>query len=138
MDPLVFENQIRRKVFCFMDKLSRFQLIASVVSIAILVACITVLYMGNGLTSPCPTCKVLSCVPFPWWGSKKWYTCDIDKCNRAVVQGVTLNGSGDITSVLMTCPNHEQEVYYVNMRNVAIETWLQDSYVNICRKVCKN
>ena len=137
MDPMIFDSQKPRQVFCFMDKISRFQMISSITSIAILVACITLLYMGDGVNSPCPSCKVLSCVPFPWWGSKKWYTCDYDNCNKAVVQGVTLNGNGDITSVDMTCPNREQKIYYVNMSTVVIDTWVQDSYVNICRKVCK-
>jgi hypothetical protein len=139
MDTMVFDTSTKRCViFGHVEKITFLQMITFLTSIAIIVACTTVLYMGDGVTSPCPRCEVLSCVPFPWWGTKKWYTCDYDKCNRATVRGVTLNGSGSITSVDMTCPNRDQAIYYVNTNTTDVDNWLQDSYIDICREICKN
>lgn len=57
-----------------------------VLSIICIIVTAIILLQGDGTTSPCPECALLSCVPFPPWASQseKWWYCD--DCGRVTAE----------------------------------------------------
>ena len=49
-----------------------------IVSVAGIMIGMALLFEGDGVTTPCESCKVLSCVSFPPWknNDSKWWYCD--------------------------------------------------------------
>lgn len=61
----------------FFKKRKFFQLFGIIITVAGLTTSLAVLLRGDGMTTPCYSCTVLSCVSFPPWASidNKWWYC---------------------------------------------------------------
>ena len=115
------------------DVLIRFSgLIISVVLIMITTAVLVDMDV-NG-PSPCPSCRYLSCVPFPPWAreDKKWWYCD--DCSQ-VTADAKLDPSG-YYSLSMTCPNGDVEDIDLSDQLVTDRQWIQRQLPILCRKNC--
>jgi membrane associated rhomboid family serine protease len=101
------------------------------------------------LSSPCPKCRYISCVPFPFWKDEKWWYCD--DCDFVTAnyyrQGETSSESLSVstyyTRVELTCPN-QREVESIDlssldhMRNISDATELDKKLPTLCRTYCDN
>jgi hypothetical protein len=85
-------------------------------------------------TSPCPSCRYVSCVPFPPWAGEdnKWWYCD--DCSM-VTADAKLDSSG-YYSLSMTCPDGEIEEIDLSDQLVTDRQWIQRQLPTMCRKYC--
>ena len=54
------------------------QFLLSGAGIALTAVIVSLLILGrsDGTTTPCPSCRYISCAPFPFWTEDKWFYCD--------------------------------------------------------------
>jgi len=67
--------------------------------------------------NPCKGCRYISCVPFPFWGDKKWWTCD--DCDG--VQAQLFNPDKDLyyDRMELECPDGAIEIIDVSSKMIA-------------------
>ena len=70
-----------------------------------LLASSVVLFKGDGQTSPCPACQMLSCVEFPPWKDdlSKWWYCD--DCGQASADARVDEDTGMYDMLKLYCPD---------------------------------
>eukprot|EP00934_Nitzschia_sp_Nitz4_P008905 Nitzschia sp. Nitz4//scaffold55_size114948//17037//18677//NITZ4_003884-RA/size114948-processed-gene-0.199-mRNA-1//1//CDS//3329554479//8895//frame0 len=66
--------------------------------------CLTValLRRSDGTTSPCFSCRYISCAPFPFWTEDKWWECD--GCDTASGNVFSSGQDGLLTDLELLCP----------------------------------
>lgn len=87
---------------------------------------------GDNITTPCPNCAWLSCVPFPPWEDEnnKWWYCD--SCNRVSAEIVTQPN----LHLAIDCPSGSvAEVDLSNHTRVDRDS-LQKNLPTFCRAAC--
>ncbi len=91
------------------DKFSRY--LGLLVSCLCVIASSAILFHGDGVTSPCDSCGVLSCVSFPPWNDvdDRWYYCD--DCGSVVAYGRKSAESGEYVAIEMDCPRGNTIVF---------------------------
>jgi hypothetical protein len=106
-------------------------LILSVVLIMITTGVLVDLDSGK---SPCPSCRYVSCVPFPPWAGEdnKWWHCD--DCSKVTADAI-LDSNG-FYSLSMTCPDGEIEEIDLSDQLVTDRQWIQRQLPTMCRKHC--
>jgi hypothetical protein len=75
--PLSFlgvSSSLRHRVRIYALRLS-----SAILSGSLILLSIVLLSRSDGLTTPCSSCRYISCVPFPFWKESKWWYCD--DCN---------------------------------------------------------
>ena len=86
---------------------------------------------SNGYTSPCNGCRFASCIPFPFWGSSRWWHCD--DCYTAYGSATYAEDVG-YYSVDLVCPSAEQVTFDIE------PTWSVDdlnaALPGYCREQC--
>lgn len=117
-------------------KLFVFRFFGLLVSMAGIIASSIVLFSGDGKTNPCPSCNVISCIPFPPWNgpNEKWWYCD--DCAQATAEGTLNTATGKFIEMDLTCP--DRSIVYVKVD----ESWPQDELgletmlPALCRERC--
>lgn len=117
-------------------KLFFFRFFGLLVSMAGIIASSIVLFSGDGKTNPCPSCNVMSCIPFPPWNgpNEKWWYCD--DCAQATAEGTLNTATGKFIEMDLTCP--DRSIVYVKVD----ESWPQDELgletmlPALCRERC--
>ena len=102
-----------------------------------IIASTVILFHGNGVTSPCKDCSVLSCVSFPPWADyeKKWWYCD--DCGRVKAFGIRDQESGEYSSLEMDCPQGHKIIFSLDgLANSKMA--LQQNLSTFCRERCFN
>jgi hypothetical protein len=76
-----------------------------------IVAASVILFHGDGVTSPCKSCGVISCVSFPPWNDydDRWYYCD--DCGSVVAYGRKNPQSGEYVAIEMDWPRGNTIVF---------------------------
>lgn len=109
----------------------------------LLVCCIciivstVILFNGDGITSPCEDCGVLSCVSFPPWADydKKWWYCD--DCGGVAAFGIRDEVTNEYSSLEMECPQGHTIVFSLDgLENSKVA--LQQNLSIFCRERCFN
>ena len=76
-----------------------------IISIACMVTASVFLFKGDGITSPCQSCAVLSCVSFPPWADydNRWWYCD--SCEQVKGLGLIDEMTGEFYAIELECPS---------------------------------
>ena len=103
-----------------------------IVSVISIIITAVILLEGNGVTTPCPSCTWLSCIPFPPWQSqtKKWWYCD--SCGRAtaeIVQYPSLH-------LQLDCPDGTSVAVGLDPSQPANRASLEKQLPSYCREYC--
>jgi hypothetical protein len=116
---------------------NRFKVYAGPIGSIILVLVATAyLYNGDGKSSPCNLCSLLSCVSFPPGVSKEkqWWHCDA--CGQVSAYGTIDTISDQYISLQLQCPSGSTvdisvEDYHMNKNEV------ENKLVEMCRQSCE-
>jgi len=106
------------------------------VCVAAIMTTTVLLLESDGLHSPCPNCRYVSCLPFPPWKgpTEKWWYCD--DCG-SVAGDATKNVTSNIYDHLtLFCPNGEQPILDITDRAITNASLLSDSLAPYCRQFC--
>jgi len=107
-----------------------------IVSVIAIMATTIVLAQSDGVTSPCPGCRYVSCVPFPPRSEDKWWYCDdCDMITADIYQSI--DGSGLYSSVNINCPNGEIEEIPIDDMQIYEKEELQRLLPKFCRNYCE-
>jgi membrane associated rhomboid family serine protease len=102
----------------------------------LMIVSFVLLSQSNGLVSPCPKCRYISCLPFPFWVSdeKKWWACDI--CQGVNSQIYKRRGIEYYSDLDLYCPQgYTAHVDVFEKRYTAVEEAEAD-LVAICQEHC--
>ena len=109
-----------------------FGLIVSV--LAIMVTTI-VLVHSDGFTSPCHSCRYISCVPFPPNSDDKWWHCDdCDVVTADIYKSI--DGTGLYEQVDIRCPNGDVEEISIDFMRIYDQEELRGLLPPLCREHC--
>lgn len=73
-----------------------------IISFTAIFVTMALLLESDGVTSSCPACRYVSCVPFPFWKTDKWWYCD----DCGTVTADARRGSSNFFDQLsLTCPD---------------------------------
>lgn len=61
---------------CHRFRIAINQLFAAALVTALLLLSSVWLSRSDGVSVPCPSCRYISCAPFPFWTDDKWWSCD--------------------------------------------------------------
>ena len=97
----------------------------------------TVLLVGSdGQTSPCPSCRYVSCVPFPFGTENKWWNCD--DCDFAVADLVKLHATSvNYDRIDLTCPDGEIEFIVITSEQISDREKIRSNLPKYCRDNCE-
>lgn len=111
------------------------QLIGPMMSIAIVFVALIYLYNGDGHSSPCDVCGVISCVSFPPWVSeeKRWWHCD--SCGLVSAYGTVDSVTNLYTSLQIHCPDGAVKYYDLSVYDMDQDR-VEQSLVGMCREIC--
>lgn len=100
-----------------------------------IVAASVILFHGDGVTSPCKSCGVISCVSFPPWNDydDRWYYCD--DCGSVVAYGRKNPQSGEYVAIEMDCPRGNTIVFSLDGYDNDKES-LRENLPFFCRDKC--
>lgn len=95
-----------------------------------------ILMRGDGVTTPCKSCNVLSCVTFPPWADqdKKWWYCD--ECGSVNADARINPLTEEFDQISMNCPNGNIFVMDITPDMNSDRDWLEDRLPNWCRLHC--
>ena len=107
-----------------------------IISVVLIMITTAVLVDNDGGSSPCTSCRYVSCVPFPPWAAEdnKWWYCD--DCSR-ITADAKLDPSG-YYSLSMTCPDGDIEEIDLSGQLVTDRQWIRRQLPTFCRKYCDN
>mmetsp|Transcript_15104 Transcript_15104/g.32404 ORF Transcript_15104/g.32404 Transcript_15104/m.32404 type:complete len:810 (+) Transcript_15104:428-2857(+) len=106
-----------------------------VLSVVAIFATTIVLAQSDGLTSPCPGCRYISCVPFPPKAEEKWWYCD--DCDIVTADlFMATDGSGLYQQVNIHCPNGETEEIPIEAEGIYDKEELRRLLPSFCRDYC--
>ena len=110
-----------------------------ILSVTLIFVFTAVLMEGDGETSPCPSCRYASCVPFPLWGAEedKWWYCD--DCDKVTGSAQRNTQTGYYEHIRLVCPDGEP--ISVTLLDDAItddKTLLEADLPYYCRDYCEN
>lgn len=103
--------------------------------VCVVAAMILLFFTGNGKTSPCKSCSVISCVSFPPWANydDRWWYCD--DCEIVEAYGIRDTNTYDYISVEMECPSGSHVTF--NLEEPQTDTSeLSKQIPSICRNEC--
>jgi hypothetical protein len=102
------------------------------VAFVAIISTLIVLLKGDGVTTPCPKCTYLSCVPFPPWEdeSQKWWYCD--DCGR-VTADIVIEPTPHLD---MFCPGGPLANVYLTVEEINDRVQLKKNLAGLCRTYC--
>jgi len=72
--PLAFFG--RGNGFCFKFRMRIYRISGVLFGAVLLATTSALLSQSDGVRNPCHKCRYISCLPFPFWTSDKWWYCD--------------------------------------------------------------
>jgi hypothetical protein len=104
-------------------------------SVFLIMITTVLLVQSDGSTSPCPSCRYISCVPFPFGAENKWWNCD--DCDFAVADLVKLRATSvNYDRIDMTCPDGEIEFIDIEEDQLADREDIRRKLPKYCRDYC--
>jgi len=132
----MFEGQKRRTLWTtFKQHFSRF--FGIILTFVIMIASLLILVQGDGQSTPCKSCKAISCVAFPPWAGEnnKWWYCD--DCGGVTADARINAATNKFDQLSLNCP-------YGDIFTLAIENdmstdrdWLENQLPKWCRSHCQ-
>lgn len=125
---------------CFKIRIGILRIIGAVLAVALLVTTSILLSESDGLKSPCFKCRYITCIPFPFWTSEKWWYCDGCDAVDATVFKFDDNDKFLFTDLDIYCPGVDAEDGAVQV-DISEEGYRDVSDVNdalsdYCRENC--
>jgi len=102
-----------------------------------IIATTVFLFQGDGVTSPCPSCGVVSCVSFPPWTDydTRWYYCD--DCGLVSAFARKDPTTGEYVTIEMYCPAGNTIVFSLDAYDMNRDKEsLQAMLPSFCRERC--
>ena len=106
-------------------------------AVALLVTTSILMSESDGLKSPCFKCRYISCLPFPFWKSEKWWYCD--GCDTVEGQVFKLDDKDEFrfTDLDLYCPGTESTIRVdISEEEHQDLSDIEDSLSGYCRKYC--
>lgn len=102
------------------------------VTLLAIITTLIVLLNSDGVTTPCPSCTWLSCVPFPPWEneSNKWWYCD--DCGR-VTADIIVEPSIHLD---LYCPSGSMATVDLSDQLTIDRDELKKNLATFCRMYC--
>eukprot|EP00586_Coscinodiscus_wailesii_P004917 CAMPEP_0172487168 /NCGR_PEP_ID=MMETSP1066-20121228/16114_1 /TAXON_ID=671091 /ORGANISM="Coscinodiscus wailesii, Strain CCMP2513" /LENGTH=575 /DNA_ID=CAMNT_0013253599 /DNA_START=196 /DNA_END=1923 /DNA_ORIENTATION=- len=109
-----------------------------ILSVAAIMVTTAVLAESDGITSPCPACRYLSCAPFPPWApeDKKWWYCD--DCGMVTADARRNNNLEIFDELTLVCPDGAVELIDITSDQVGDKDQLAGDLPKFCRNYCNN
>ena len=109
-----------------------------IVTLAGMMISLALLLGGNGETTPCASCKVFSCVPFPPWVdyADKWWYCD--DCGAVSADARIDPDTGKFDQLTIECPDGTDVVMDLVGETANEKSWLEQNLPTFCRQQCPN
>lgn len=82
--------------------------------------------------TPCPGCRYISCVPFPFFRKDKWWYCD--DCD--LVSGRPIQRDNIYVSVELLCPGDIIETIDISDQGLMDLETVQRNFPSYCREYC--
>jgi membrane associated rhomboid family serine protease len=120
------------KTKCSMASFSR--VTGLIASVAAIMTTIILLLEGDGMSTGCVNCQVLSCVPMPPWGAvdNKWWYCD--SCDQITASATVNQDTGFVVELALICPNAQH--VDVTVGDGVSEEEAQLKLPSFCRNFC--
>lgn len=122
--------------FCHRFRIKSLRFVGAAISVSLMVVSVGLLSQSDGLTTPCPGCRYISCIPMPFWreAGDRWWECD----DCAAVQADVFRTRGDpfFKEVEIFCPSGE--VVTVDVEDERFDDLKDVSNVvpDFCRALC--
>ena len=132
----MFEADHRTKTLWTTAKENFFRFFGIIFTVAVMTVSFTILMRGDGHTTPCKSCKALSCVTFPPWAGEdnKWWYCD--DCGGVTADARINPQTKKFDQLTLNCPRGD--VFTMNIED-DMETereWLEGQLPKWCRAHC--
>ena len=103
-----------------------------IISILGIIVALIILFNGDGQTTPCPECTLLSCVSFPPWNdyNNRWWYCD--DCGIVTAE-ITSNPSPHLA---IDCPDGSSVPVEIGTEYDRAQ--LERELPGFCRQFCPN
>ena len=115
-----------------------FRYFGLIVSLVVMIVATIFLFNGDGTTSPCKFCGVISCVSFPPWvdSDSRWWYCD--NCGEVSGVGKIDEATGEYFAIDLKCPNGETIDFYLDDDIDKSHESLEANLPMFCREKCLN
>lgn len=132
--PLSFFGQ--RKGCCQHFRILSFQFFSAVLLAFFLVLSSIWLSQSDGVTSPCPSCRYISCAPFPFWTGEKWWYCD--NCDSVRAELYYNDDRTFYTEIEVYCPDGGNAFGDISEYAYTDLGWdrVQEDLAGFCRRLC--
>lgn len=108
-----------------------------IVSVILIMTTTIILVQSDGATSPCSSCRYISCVPFPPWSEDKfWYCDDCDQVSADAKKADSTDSFFD--SLALTCPDGEIESIDISSEEMDQLPVIRAKLPTYCRTSCEN
>ncbi len=131
----MFESIDVKKTFWGTTKKNFSRFAGIILTLVAMTASFAILMYGNGVSTPCKSCRIISCVAFPPWAGNddKWWYCD--DCG-GVTADATINPETRKFDVLsLNCPYGDVYTMSIDNQN-ADKAWLEQQLPSWCRAHC--
>ena len=129
--------QANRVIYSFRNSFA-FRYFGVIASIMCIIAATIVLFIGDGVSSPCESCAILSCVSFPPWANydSRWWYCD--ECGDVKGLGKIHEVTGEYFAIQLECPSGEMIEFELADDIDKSHTALEENLPMLCREECLN
>jgi len=106
-----------------------------IISVTSIFITMLLLLESDGVTSSCPACRYISCVPFPFWTEEKWWHCD----DCGTVSADARRGESNFFEELsLTCPDGVVMDVDLTGQQISDTGMLSKELPKYCRNFCNN
>jgi hypothetical protein len=132
--PLSFFG--KGKGCCHQFRILSCHLFAAVLATFLLVLSSIWLSQSDGVTTPCPSCRYISCAPFPFWTEDKWWYCD--SCESVTAKLYSNDDSTFYSEIELNCPYGMNAFGDISEYEYSDLVWedIQKALPGFCRKLC--
>jgi len=111
--------------------------IGLVISVGAIMVTTIILLEGDGITSPCPKCSYVSCVPFPPWqdDAQKWWYCD--DCGNISADARVSKETGLFDALFLHCPDGNTKTVELFDEATDDKEALQNRLPTFCKQYCR-
>jgi hypothetical protein len=108
-----------------------YAVIGVVLATSLFTLMVVLLLEGDGRTNTvCPSCRYLSCAPFPFWTNDPWWHCD--ECDQTEGQIVRFTTTSELD---VTCPNGD--IVTIDLMNPDVDPGdIRNLLPDYCRQLC--
>jgi hypothetical protein len=107
-----------------------YAVIGAVLATSLFTVMFVLLLESDGRTTVCPSCRYISCAPFPFWTKEPWWYCD--ECEQAQIRIVPFRTFSELE---LTCPNGDIVTIEL-MDPDPVRDEIQNQIPGYCRQLC--